>query len=189
MTFSARIAVVAILGAGACGTAACGAKDQSATPPPPAATVTVTATPSPTAALSPSATPTAAALTTAGQYARVIAKNVPSAKKVTVLNEKTDSNNLLGRPNGYNSAAVITDTGGDTSDPDAGVAYGATVEAFDSKSDAVRRSDYIQGILKDAPMLGTEYNYVRDNVLLRVSGELPSSIASKYKAAFTAAAS
>ena len=111
MTFSARIAVVAILGAGACGTAACGAKDQSATPPPPAATVTVTATPSPTAALSPSATSTAAALTTAGQYARVIAKNVPSAKKVTVLNEKTDSNDLLGRPNGYNSAAVITDTG------------------------------------------------------------------------------
>ena len=69
------------------------------------------------------------------------------------------------------------------------MAYGATVEAFDSKSDAVRRSDYIQGILKDAPMLGTEYNYVRDNVLLRVSGELPPSIASKYKAAFTAAAS
>jgi hypothetical protein len=107
---------------------------------------------------------------------------------VTVLTEKTDSNNLLGRPNGYDSAAVITDKGGDTSDPDPGVAYGATVETFESRSAAIRRSDYIQGILKDAPMLGTEYNYLEGNVLLRVSGALPPSIAAKYKAAFTTAA-
>ena len=108
-----------------------------------------------------------------------------STKKVTVLTEKTDSNNLLGRPNGYVSAAVITDAGGDTSDSDPGVSYGATVEMFDSRSATVRRSDYIQGILKDAPMLGTEYDYVRGKVLLRVSGELPPSVAAKYRAAFT----
>ncbi len=182
MKFSARVAALAMLFAVPLGTSACGGADQSATPSPPAATITVTATPS------PGATPTKIALTTAGQYAHAIAKNVPSAKKVTVLTEKTDSNNLLGRPNGYTSAAVITDRGGDTSDPDPGVSDGATVETFDSESDAVRRSDYIQGILRDAPMLGTEYDYVQGNVLLRVSGELPPSVAAKYKAAFTRAA-
>ena len=59
------------------------------------------------------------------------------------------------RPNGYTSAAVVTDKGGDTSDPDPGVAYGATVEMFGSQSDAVRRSDSIQGLLKDSPILGS----------------------------------
>jgi hypothetical protein len=126
-------------------------------------------------------------LATAGEYAHAIAKQVRSTKRVTVLTEKTDANNLLGRPNGYVSAAVITDAGGDTSDSDPGVAYGATVEMFDSKPSAVRRSDYIQGILEDAPMLGTEYDYVRGKVLLRISGELPPSIAAEYKAAFTKA--
>ena len=183
MQISARVAVLAILCAATLATSACGAEDQSATPAPPAATVTVTATPS------PSATPTKVEPTTAGRYAKAIAGNVPSAMKVTVLTEKTDSNNLLGRPNGYISAAVISDKGGDTSDPDPGVAYGATVEMFDSESGAARRSDYIQGILKDAPMLGTEYDYIQGNALLRVSGELPPSVAAKYKAAFTKAAS
>jgi hypothetical protein len=32
--------------------------------------------------------------------------------------------------------------------------------------------DYIQGILKDSPMLGTEYDYLRGGLLLRVDGAL-----------------
>lgn len=164
----------------------CGGGDSGTTAPSaPKATVTVTATPSP----SPSPSVTKVSPTTATQYAAAINKAVKSASKVTTLTERNDSNDLLGRPNGYVSAAVLTDRGGDTSDPDPGVAYGATVEVFGSLAAAKRRSDYIQGILRDAPMLGTEYNYLHDKVLLRVSGELPPSVARKYQAAFDAASS
>jgi hypothetical protein len=178
LTSACCVAVLAL------GTAGCGSGDRDASAPAP--TVTVTATPS--ASASASSTPAQAELTTATAYARAINKQVGSVTKVTTLTETNDPNNLIGRPNGYVSAAVITDKQGDSSDPEPGVAYGATVEMFGTKAEASRRSAYIQGLLKDSPMLGTEYDYTQGKVLLRVSGELRPSVAMKYQAAFEDAA-
>lgn len=176
LTSACCVATLALVATG------CGSGEGKASAPAP--TVTVTASPS----ASVSATPAQVQLTTATAYAKAIKKQVGSATKVTTLTEDNDTNNLIGRPNGYVSAAVITDKEGDSSDPEPGVAYGATVEMFGTKSEAARRSAYIQGLLEDSPMLGTEYNYTQGKVLLRVSGELRPSVAKKYQAAFEAAA-
>jgi hypothetical protein len=120
-------------------------------------------------------------------FARAVTDEVASAKKVTVITEDNDPNNLIGRPGGYLSAAVIHDEDGDQSDPEPGVEYGATVEVFEDETAAQDRSDYIQGILKDNPMLGTEYNYLNGAALLRVSGDIKPSVASQYEDAFMAA--
>lgn len=182
--FSIRTTLVpaSLVCAMAAATAGCGG--GAADNPGSAPTVIVTASPSTSATTSP--TPETDQLTTATQYAKAIRRKVGSATEVTTITEATDANNLLGRPNGYTSAAVITDTGGDVSDPAPGVAYGATVEVFTTEAEARRRSDYIQGLLRDSPMLGTEYNYATGGVLLRVSGTLPPSAAKKYESAFNA---
>ncbi|MGY2873829.1 hypothetical protein ACVW00_001019 [Marmoricola sp. URHA0025 HA25] len=120
----------------------------------------------------------------AAGIARVLKEQVKAVRRVTVINEDNDSNNLIGRPGGYTSAAVLTDKEGDTSDSEPGVAWGATVEVFPTQADAQKRKDYIQGILAGSPMLGTEYDYVADGALLRVSGELKPSRAKEYEAAF-----
>ena len=120
-------------------------------------------------------------------FAKAVADEVGSVKKVMVITEDNDPNDLIGRPGGYLSAAVIHDQGGDQSDPEPGVAYGATIEVFEDESAAQDRSDYIQNILKDSPMLGTEYNYVNGAALLRVSGEIKPSVASQYETAFMSA--
>ena len=44
--------------------------------------------------------------------------------------------------------------------------------------------DYIQRILKDSPMLGSEYDYLRGSLLLRVDGALKPSAAAAYETAF-----
>jgi len=116
---------------------------------------------------------------------------VSSVIKYVSLTEATDGNNLLGRPNGYLAATVLYDRAlanknGVKCDADGnpGVSCGATIEAWPSKDDATRRANYIQTIGKNMPIVGTEYDYVLGNVLLRVSGELTPSVAKKYNAVF-----
>lgn len=120
----------------------------------------------------------------AAGIAEILAAAVPSVEQVTVITEENDPNDLIGRPNGYASAAVLSDEGGDRSDPQPGVGWGATVEVFEDEASAQQRSDYIQGILEEAPMFGTEYHYLNGIALLRVSGELVPSVAAQYEGPF-----
>lgn len=133
---------------------------------------------------SPSPSPTESTTMDAEAIAKALQAQVPSVVKVTVITEDNDPNDLIGRPNGYVSAAVVSDQGGDQSDSEPGVAYGATVEVFEDAEAAQRRSDYIQGILEDAPLFGTEYHYLSGPALLRVSGEIKPSMAAEYEEAF-----
>lgn len=172
------VAGAALMTLTACGGGASGT-------PAPTATVTVTAAPS-TVPASPTPTPTPISEMNAAAIARILKQQVKGVRRLTVINEDNDANNLIGRPGGYTSAAVLTDKQGDTSDSEPGVAWGATVEVFPSHADAQRRKDYIQGILTSSPMLGTEYDYVADGALLRVTGKLKPSRAKEYETAFRA---
>lgn len=134
------------------------------------------ATPTPTASPTP-ATPAEATATLAERLAAAI----PEITQVVVLDETNDPNDLLGRPTGYIAGAVLYDSR--ASCTELGVACGATIEVWPEDTDAVRRMDYIQGVLEDAPVLGSEYDYIDGNILLRVTGELPPSVASEYEAA------
>lgn len=142
----------------------------------------------PTSASATSAAPeeTSAPEIDAAGVAEILAAAVSSVQQVTVITEDNDPNDLIGRPNGYASAAVLSDEGGNSSDPLPGVDWGATVEVFEDEASAQRRSDYIQGILEENPMFGTEYNYVNGIALLRVSGELVPSVAAQYESSFMA---
>lgn len=122
--------------------------------------------------------------TTAPRTAEDLARLIEQATstKIVVITEDNDPNDLLGRPNGYTDAAVIYDEG--TTCTDLGAECGATIEIWPSRDDAQRRSDYIQGILKDAPAFGTEYHTLNESALLRITGNLKPSTAKEYQTAF-----
>lgn len=121
---------------------------------------------------------------TATEVAQAVTEAVGSATEVTEVTEDNDPNDLIGRPNGYTAAAVITDENGEPSE-DLSIDTGATVEQWGSESDAQDRSDYIQEIQKEGGgLLGSEWNYLHGEFLLRVSGELKPSTADEYEAAF-----
>lgn len=115
--------------------------------------------------------------------AEAIQAKVDSVTKIEDLTEATDGNDLLGRPNGYSAATVLTDSrAGCLNGP--GIDCGAVVEQWPDEDAAQKRADYIQGILENAPSLGSEYDYVSGGLLLRVSGSLSKSEAEEYEAAF-----
>ncbi|KXT58724.1 hypothetical protein Y710_00295 [Gordonia sp. QH-12] len=58
------------------------------------------------------------------------------------------------------------------------------MELWPSEEAANKRKDYIQSILTDSPMLGSEYDTVRGPMILRVSGDLKPSQAKVYEQAF-----
>jgi hypothetical protein len=106
-----------------------------------------------------------------------------AGEQVVEITEDNDPNDLIGRPNGYVKAAVIYDPRiPECDNPE--VSCGATVEVFADESAAKRRSDYIQGLMEEAPILGSEYHYLDGATLLRVSGDLDPSAAEEYEAAF-----
>lgn len=107
---------------------------------------------------------------------------VSSITKIVTITEDNDPNDLIGRPNGYESAAVLYDN--QASCTELGTECGATVETWPDAAAAKARADYIQAILKSSPALGSEWDYVRGNTLLRVSGTLKPSAADKYSATF-----
>jgi hypothetical protein len=148
----------------------------------------------------PSAAPTAAApamvapAQPVGQVsAHVAAERVkaalPGGVTLAALTGDNDANHLLGRPKGYAAATVIVDPRSDgwCDKGQPGVDCGATVEQWPDAAAAQRRADYLQTIQGAAPMLGTEYDTVRGNLLLRVSGNLAPAVADQYRAAFMAA--
>ena len=109
---------------------------------------------------------------------------VKSASKVVTITEDNDPNNLIGRPNGYIDAAVVYDDSVECDE--LGAACGVTIEIWPSAEDAEARSKYIQSVLKDAPILGSEYHTLSGAVLMRVSGDLKPSAAKEYEAALGA---
>ncbi len=106
-------------------------------------------------------------------------------KITTVYTEESDPNNLLGRPGGYESKVNFADSrvkradviGTDKDD----TGRGGTVEVFADPRDAKERSEYIQSV--SGGILGTEYHYLADGVLLRVTGNLPPTVAKEYESA------
>jgi hypothetical protein len=108
-------------------------------------------------------------------------------KSLWTYTEDTDPNNLIGRPGGYTSATFAYDNRVADCSAKPDDMCGAQVEQFASDADAVRRRDYIEGIYKAAPILGTEYLTVEGRTLLRVTGKLKPSINRAYVASFKAA--
>ena len=116
-----------------------------------------------------------------------ITQAVPEATKTIKITEANDGNNLIGRPNGYTAASVIEDSRVGCPEPPTpiGIDCGAMIEEWPDEESAQRRSDYIQSVRKNMPMLGQEYGTVRGNLLLRVSGELKPSQSREYEEAFS----
>lgn len=55
---------------------------------------------------------------------------------------------------------------------------------FADDVDAQLRSDYMQKSLQGlGPVAGTEYHYLGGPILVRLTGELPPSVAAEYEAA------
>ncbi|MFD6565476.1 hypothetical protein [Micromonospora profundi] len=166
-------AVAAVLLAAGCGTD---------TPETPAANPPAAATAAPAPAPAPAEPLTAK---------QVLDKLVAAKLGLTspaVQDEDTDPNNLLGRPNGYTSRASADLPGGDKTADRYDAGRGLAIEVFATSEDADRRAKYIQGLMKDMPLLGTEYHYRADGgrVLVRVSGKVKPTQAKKIGAAVEA---
>jgi serine/threonine-protein kinase len=123
---------------------------------------------------------------TAQQAAETIKAAVPEVTSLITITEDNDQNNMIGRTSGYVAATVLVDSriteGCDTGKP--GIVCGAGVEQWPDEAAAQRRADYIKTMLSSAPFLGSEYETVKGNLLLRVSGKLKPSAAQAYQAAF-----
>ncbi len=108
--------------------------------------------------------------------------------------EKTDPNDLLGRPNEYIEKLDFDDTvaldraisyeyNGETykidvpDDP-----YGGTIEVFENADDAKARYEYIDSVAHSGPL--STYMYLYDNVLIRIQKDLTPSEAKKYEEFF-----
>lgn len=141
-------------------------------------------TPSTTPTATPTPTPTPTKDVSANAVAAAIRSKVPTVTATTSLTAETDVNQLLGRPNGYSQATVLTDSRGDCPADGPGTDCGATIEVWGSQADAQARADYIQAILKQSTALGSEYDSVGGNVLLRVTGKLTPDQAKQYQDAF-----
>ncbi len=114
---------------------------------------------------------------------RAMQAAIPTIEKVLKITKSNDPNNLIGRKNGYGSAAVLYDTRTACSDGP-GADCGATMEKWSSTAKAKARKKYIQSILSAAPALGSERDTVRGKFILRVSGDLTHAEAKRYAKEF-----
>lgn len=131
--------------------------------------------------------PQAAAQPTAAQIvAKFKTASLPVGTTITYT-AADDPNHLLGRPNGYTSKTAWTDTRVDPTqakDTTPGsVDLGGSVEVYTTAGDATAREAYIQSELKANPMLGTEYDFVVGDALVRVSSLLTPAQAQAYEGA------
>jgi hypothetical protein len=167
-------------------TAACSSGSPSA---PVTVTVTSTTSSTSTAPATPSAstsmTPSAIAADATQVIKDLAAAGLPVKLTITYT-AATDTNHLLGRPNGYDSKAAFADSDVKESqvrDRSKGsVDFGGSVEAFSTPAAALARGTYLQKILAAAPILGSEYDYVSDGTLLRLSGILTPAQAAAFQA-------
>lgn len=127
--------------------------------------------------------PAEAGAMSAHAAAEAIKAKVPEVTEIIDYTPESDSNGLLGRPNGYIAATVLVDSrAGCLGGP--GVDCGAVIEQFPDESGARRRADYIQAIGKATPMLANEWSVVKGELLLRISGKLTPAQAKAYETAF-----
>lgn len=140
----------------------------------------------------PGNTPTASAQASASAptprvAAQRIKAAVPEVTSLIEITEDNDANNMIGRVNGYVAATVIVDSriteGCELDQP--GIACGAGIEQWPDEAAAHQRATYIKALLSSTPILGTEYQTVKGNLVLRVSGQLKPSEAEAYQRAFT----
>ncbi|HWI42687.1 MAG TPA: hypothetical protein VNS81_03655 [Nocardioides sp.] len=124
---------------------------------------------------------------TAQSAARVLRSEIGEITQLLAIDEDNDPNELLGRPNGYVAATVIFDSRVSCDSDDPGVDCGATIEQWPSPKAAKERSNYIQSLQAGSSLLGSEWNTVRGELLLRVSGEMKPSDAEAYADVFEAA--
>ena len=123
---------------------------------------------------------------TAHSAAEVVKNAIPEVTSLIAITEDNDANNMIGRVNGYVAATVLVDSriteGCELDKP--GIACGAGIEQWSDEASARQRAEYIKTLLSSAPILGTEYQTVKGDLLLRVSGKLKPSAAEAYAAAF-----
>ena len=124
------------------------------------------------------------AAATAHSAARVLMSEVAEVTELLVLDEDNDPNDLIGRPNGYAAATVLFDSRVSCAGDEPGVDCGATIEEWPSRKAAQDRSDYIQSLQSGSSILGSEWNTVRGNLLLRVTGDMNPSDAETYAEIF-----
>lgn len=164
----------------ACGSNTPAAKTPAAAPAV-ASSTAVAATSSAAVAGHPAATLDAAAVVT-----RLKAAGLPIGS-VTVYTAATDTNHLLGRPGGYTSKASFADTRINPQDAKTttvgSIDLGGGVEVFPDAAGAKARADYLRKVMAAAPILGTEYDYLSGNVLLRISEVLTPDQAAGYQKA------
>jgi hypothetical protein len=164
--------------------AACGGDSSSSTDN----SSNTSGSPSLAATASPSAAPEpSVAGDDPAAAAAALAAAIPSIGAVVKITEDNDSNDLIGRPGQYDAAMFIQDKrlGCTSADnySDLSIDCGAKLERWPSKAAAQARADDIQQKLKDFG-LGTEYDYIRDRLLLRVAGKVKPSDAKAYETAF-----
>ena len=94
---------------------------------------------------------------------------------------KNDPNELLGRPNQYNSKVNFKDTRLKPDEIARGfdVQNGGSIEVFENQDDATTRKEYLKGIGK-VPLF-SEYSYREGTVLLRLSHRLTPEQAAEYE--------
>lgn len=124
---------------------------------------------------------------TAQSAALVLQSQIPDITELIELDEDNDPNDLIGRPNGYTAATVVFDSRVSCEGDEPGVDCGATIEEWPSQEDAEKRSEYIQDLQSGSSLLGSEWHTVRDNLLLRVTGNMDPSDAEAYADVFKSA--
>ena len=100
---------------------------------------------------------------------------------VVVYDEKTDWNKLLGRPNQYTSKVNFADSRLEQTDPEN--PNGGTIEVFENTSDLEKRKKHNEMVMEQYPVF-TEYLFVHDNYILRLSYDLTPDQAEEYKKIF-----
>lgn len=102
---------------------------------------------------------------------------------IIVYDEKTDVNELLGRPNQYVSKVNFADTTAEQPD-DKENPVGGTIETFSNFADLKSRKEYVEEITKSSPLFA-QYIYVNGNYLLRIDHDVTPENAKKYEEAFS----
>ena len=122
--------------------------------------------------------------TSAEEIADAMALEMKVITKVVYITEENDSNELLGRPTGYTSAAVLHDrrfSPGETDETS--VNNGATIEVFSTARLADARKAYIDGISENLSLVA-QYTHTLGPALIRADYRLSPSQWNRYIAVF-----
>jgi len=111
--------------------------------------------------------------------AAALGKQGITLQNVVVLDEKADTNNLLGRPGQYASKVFFHDARHPKT-PDSGDEFKGTVEMFKTSEEAQKRHDYIAEVTSGMPML-LQYQFLHGNALLRLPKAFTPSETEVYK--------